>query len=208
MDLRDLVDAIARGASSLGQAPLGTPQRAWEETRGWMGRFMIAATDRLLPYYGRGQLCGVKVSKSGVAFPCPGTAVLECCACRQPACIEHCQLDAHGTGTCYHCIAETIQRKRIPLEGAAPGAAPPGHAPPPPPQDIRLEIVRRALAALGLKPGATWDEVNRAHRARAAKVHPDRARTPTQRQKHEDASKRINEALADLKRHYNPGAAA
>ncbi len=203
MDLRTLIEAAARGLTGLGE---NSPDAGliWEETRGWVTRFLSSATARWLPFYAKGTPCGVHVMRSGVPFPCPGTAVLPCGACGSPACLAHAQVDQFGDGTCYHCIAETIGRKRA-ERMSRPGAGGPGM---PPPVDMSKEVIKRALAALGLKPGASWDEVQKAHREKAAACHPDRAKTESARKRHEEKSKVVNGAMADLKRLYRPEAAA
>ncbi len=204
LDLRSLVDAVSHGVSSLGQAPEGAAAKLWEETRGWIGRFFTNATDKWIATYSRQEPCAVKVLRNGVPFPCPGFSVLTCDACEKPTCIHHARVDQHGDGTCYHCIADVISIKRS--ARVTGHKAPPGQDPGAPPPDVRDEIVRRALAVLGLKPGASWEEVRAAHRKRAAAAHPDRARTEAERAKSEEKCKKLNAALAELSRHYKAAA--
>lgn len=189
MDLRSLVDAVAQGVASLGQSPEG-PQKIWDESRQYVTRLLMSASQKWIPYYARQERCHVVLTKSGVQMPCAATAVLPCDCCLKPTCLHHAQVDQHGDGTCYTCIAETIGRKR----GGA-GA-------PPPPVDMTAEVTKRALRVLGLKPGASWQEIRAAHRKAAAKVHPDKAKTETQRKKYEAQSVALNSALADLQRLY------
>lgn len=205
MDLRTLTEAVARGFGSLGQS---SPEigKIWEDTRGWASRFFVSATERWFPFYARNLGCSVHVLRNGVPFPCTGTAVLPCGACGEPACLNHAQVDQHGDGTCYRCIAETITRKRG-ERMSSPRAEGPHAAPPPPPADMKEATVKRALAALGLKPGASWDEIRRAHRAKAAECHPDLAKNEAERRRFEKKSKLVNGAMADLRAHYPDKAA-
>ncbi len=70
-------------------------------------------------------------------------------------------------------------------------------APPPEPALVQ------ALATLGLAPGATWDQINAAHRLLLKKHHPDSHAGNEDKMKQATAqSQKINEAYQFLKKHF------
>jgi len=80
-----------------------------------------------------------------------------------------------------------------------PGARPSGHQPPPRPS---LDpAVEQAYQTLGVAPGASWDDINAAHRTLLKKHHPDRfADNPVQGQAATLQAQKINEAHQILKK--------
>jgi DnaJ-domain-containing protein 1 len=207
LDLHNLVDAVAKGIGSLGAASPDARAGMWQDAQRFATRLLGAAADKWLPYFGEHHACTMKVLKNGVAFPCGGHAILACDACGEPACVHHVQVDQHGDGTCFGCIVEVIHKKRI-ARGAAPPVPPAGGPPPPSQAEVIRELVKKSLATLGLKPGATWDEIARAHRKLAADHHPDRAKSARQRKTWNDKTVAVNAAMAELRRHYGPKAVA
>jgi hypothetical protein len=198
--LLELLEAVRTGASSLGQAPPGTPQHLWNETREWAARLLTNATQKWLPFYASGIGCRVVMLRDGVPFPCSNHAIGRCDVCGEPVCLHHARIDHHGDAICYRCIAQAIGARR-------PGArAPGGDAPPP--AELAQERIRRALKVLGLRPGASWQEVRAAHRKLAVKHHPDKQRVEAKRVEATARCAQVNAALADLERAgYNPEAA-
>jgi DnaJ-domain-containing protein 1 len=81
------------------------------------------------------------------------------------------------------------------LPGAHPGRAP------------TATEIRKALKTLGLRSGASWQQIQRAHRKLAAQYHPDRAPSDTARGMLEDRVKRINVAFEVLRVHHERDAA-
>jgi hypothetical protein len=196
-DLRNIVNAVTSGLGSIAEAPPGEAQRMWQETQGFAMRVLGAATEKWLPFYGQGLPCWVQPLRAGVPFPCGGKAVLACDVCGNPACIHHVQVDQSGNGTCFACIAELVNMRQ-----RAAGGAPPPHAGPnahDARQEAQRQAVKDAFKELGLREGATWEEIAQAHRKLAAKYHPDRVRTPAAKKKAAEKSVRVNSAFATLK---------
>lgn len=203
MDLRELVDAVSRGFSSLGGGPQGLPQRLWQDTNGFAGKLLLNVTQHWLPFYSEGHACAVMPIHGGVPRPCGGTGMLACGACGRPVCLEHAQVDQYGGGTCLICISELMAlRGRGAAPPPPPGARAGAGAPPPNHDEAKLKA---ALKVLGLKPGATFEEAARAHRKLAGQHHPDRAKTPAARARAEEKSKLVNEAFAEIKRQHERG---
>ncbi len=191
--LTELVDAVSRGAVGLGDAPAGTPQRLWEETRSWVGRFVGNATTKWLPFYVTLAPCHVKHLREGVPFPCTNHAIGRCVSCKGATCLHHAFVDGHGDAICYPCAVRAVS------SGFSHQAAPPpGGAPPPMPEAVRAERIKAALKVLGLKPGAPIEQVRKKHRELAAKYHPDRARSAAAKEKAQGACAAVNAAFAEL----------
>ncbi len=207
MDLRELVDAVSRGFTSLGGGPHGLPQRLWQDTNGFAGKLLLNVTQRWLPFYSEGHACGVTPIHGGVPMPCGGTAMLACGACGRPCCLEHAQVDQYGGGTCLVCISELMAQKHG--AAGAPGAQRGRGAPPP--HDVAAideQKLERAYKVLGLKKDASYEEARRAHRKLAAKYHPDRAQTAVKKREHEQRPKLVNEASAEVTRQHDLGKVA
>lgn len=204
-DLRQLADAVARGIGNLSGSSPDERAEMWQGAQQFATRVLTAAAQKWLPFFQAHHVCSVKALKGGVPFPCGGHAILACDACGEPACMHHVQVDQHGDGTCFTCIAHCINEKRA-ARGAS-AAPPPGAsagAPPVDQQKIIADIIKKSLHTLGLKPGASWADISRAHREKASKHHPDRAKTAAERKRFNDKTVAANAALSELKRHY-PG---
>lgn len=161
----------------------------------WLQAFALNAGPRIRAAAQQGLPCeSTATDESGRRKPCPSGASGKCEACARPVCLAHCFLTWRGDAICWECVNHTIQTMRLdpPQRPASqspfgagwqrpPGA--PGQGVPPggrPPEDqakaqrMREELAR-SLQILGLKNGATWDEVNKAFRYFAANNHPDKA---------------------------------
>jgi hypothetical protein len=202
-DLRDLANSVA---AALGQGSVlpGAPQRLWQDTQAFALRLLSTATQQWLPFYMRQEPCHVMQLRARVAFPCGAASILVCDVCQKPACLNHAQVDQHGHGTCYACVAEMINLKR------GVGAPPPGAsaAAGADPREVeRAARVKAAFKELDLDPKSSWEEVQARHRKLAAKYHPDRARTVATKSKAAQKSVAINSAFAELKKHFGERAA-
>jgi hypothetical protein len=190
-----MFEAIAPAAGAIGAAAPGTPQRLWEETAAWASKFATNAMSRWLPYYASGTDCAVPAMQGGVPLPCTNHAIGLCDSCLKPVCLHHARVDQHGGASCYSCIVRMIHAQR--------GQ---GHAPPTDAHQagqqraVPAEIAKRSLAVLGLKPGASWEEIRKAHRKLAARFHPDRVKTETAKRAAAEKCVQVNAALADLER--------
>lgn len=207
-DLRDLVNSVAAGLGAQGGGAPGAPQRLWQDTQAFATRLLTAATQQWLPFYVQRQPCHVHELRSGVPFPCGAAGILLCDVCQRTACINHAQVDQHGSGTCYTCVAEMILLRRR-ATGPAPGPAPgpsAGNASSPR-ESAQAERVKVAFKTLGLDPTASWEEVQATHRKLAARHHPDRVRTPSAKSRAAQKSVAVNSAFAELKRHFQEKAA-
>jgi DnaJ-domain-containing protein 1 len=124
---------------------------------------------------------------------CGGEAVLRCLACGQPVCLAHIHVSHRAEGVCDQCVRDLVHMKgaEAPRAGRAPTAT----------------EIRKALKTLGLRSGASWQQIQRAHRKLAAQYHPDRAPSDTARGMLEDRVKRINVAFEVLRVHHERDAA-
>lgn len=206
--IASIMDMAGRAIEDLTQSPEGMPGRIWAELSPWIGTFTASAAAKFLPYLSDAKPCTVLVLGMGAPpKPCTNHAIGACEACGRASCVHHAMLDQHGSLICYHCVAEIMRLKR--------GAIPPGAAPgptadrqPPVPDELRAERVKRALAVLGLKHGASWDDIRRRHRKLLAEHHPDKQRTPEAKHVHEKRYKEVSAALMDLERFYKKSEAA
>jgi hypothetical protein len=164
----------------------GPQKRAFDQVTEFFSHFMHSAVDRFGPMLAKPTRC----SMAG----CQAEAVTQCMGCGEPACMAHLHVSHRAEGVCDQCVRDLLETKGRQYR-------------PPNAREASAQEVRKALRLLGLRLGATWTEVQRAHRRTAAESHPDRARTPAQRRKAEDKSKRINAAFDVLRRHYERQAA-
>jgi hypothetical protein len=206
-DLGSLVNAAVAGTRFAQAMPQGGMQVIFADAQRLASELMNAAVDRWIPFYASQHPCHVRTLQAGVPFPCAGHAVLLCDACGNPACVSHVRVDASGSGTCFPCIAELIALKRAkgPARGAT-GSPPFGGA-----QDVRAtraELRKKALKDLGLGEHASWEEVQKAHRRRAAKYHPDAQKTPSAKARNAEKAVRVNAAYAALKQLFESEVAA
>jgi hypothetical protein len=202
-DLISLIEALGVSASSMGGAPPGTNERLLSETKAWAGKFMRSALTKWLVFYATGTPCAVSELRDGVPFPCTNHAIGRCDCCGRPMCMHHARVDAHGDGTCYLCIGLGIRRAQAErlANGEAPGPGP--FRAPPPPADVRAlreERIKRALAELGLKPGAQWRSIKAAHKKLAAKHHPDRFQGEADKRAAHERCVKVTAALSELER--------
>jgi len=118
---------------------------------------------------GAGYPCSWVDPHSGV--PCPGLTRLVCASCRKPFCNEHWEFrNRDEFCICRRCTdflfaAGRKEFKRILKQRAAQRRAPPA-GPMGPTGPAPWEI-------LGVQPDASVQEIKRAYRQRASKVHPD-----------------------------------
>jgi hypothetical protein len=189
----DLLEALGRIAISWQAAPTGVPGRIWDELRPWIAKLALHAAPKWLPRLSFGFPCHVAtIVPDGPPIACVGAAVAACDVCAQPCCLDHARIDQYGDAICYVCIVRARHWHQQYLQ--AQQRMPP-RRPPPPEEEIRW-----ARTQLGVKQGATWEEIRVAHRKQSAKHHPDKQRTPEAKAKAEARFKEIQRALDVLDR--------
>lgn len=129
----------------------------------------------------------VLASPGCVMSGCGAEAVLNCMACGKSVCLAHVHVSHRAEGVCDQCVRDVMAMKGSAQQRSGAGRGPSG-----------AEILV-ALRKLGLKHGATWQDIQQAHRKMAAKHHPDVARTPADKIKREQKCKEINEAFSLLR---------
>lgn len=191
-------DVLGKMFSGIAGGPDGTHIKVWNELKPWLATLGPSAARKWLPQIAAGTLCEVPVMRRGTRHECDNFGIATCDVCHRPVCLEHGRIDQNGDAICYLCVAEAmqvlppLQRERARQEGQQrrPGEQryrgrpedqqqrphqqqpPPGQAPPKPRVDPKK--IAWATEVLGLSPGATWDDVLKAHRNLSAKHHPDR----------------------------------
>lgn len=159
----------------------GPQKRAVQQVTEFFSHFSRNAVERFAPLLMQPRRCSMQ--------GCSSEAVAECMGCGLPSCMAHLHVSHRAEGICDQCVRDLLELKGTaarPAAGRQPDAT----------------EVARALRTLGLRRGASWSEVQRAHRLAAAENHPDRARTAARRKASEEKSKRINAAFEVLRRHY------
>ena len=164
----------------------GPQKRAVAQVSQFFSHFTRNALDQFGPMLLRPRPCSME--------DCQEEAVRECEACGEVACMAHLHVSHLADGICDQCVRDLLELKGREYR-------------PPVGRGASAQEVRKALRVLGLRPGASWTEVQRAHRRQAAENHPDRARTPAQRRRAEEKVKGINVAFDVLRRHYEKAAA-
>ena len=126
---------------------------------------------------------------------CRSGAVAPCVACEEPTCLQHAFLGPDASIVCKLCVDATVEMADEEFEDDDEDEQP---APAPQPPDER----RAALREMGLKQGATWQEVQAKFRKLSLKYHPDRQtkKTPAQKERAEEKFKRVTEAYHTLER--------
>lgn len=213
-------DVLGKMFSGIAGGPDGTHVKVWSELRPWLATLGPSAARKWLPQIAAGTLCEVPVIVRNVRRECDNFGIATCDVCHRPVCLAHGRIDQQGDAICYLCVAEAmkvlppLQRERARQEDQPPRRPgeqryrerqqqppppPPGtgHAPPPPRQDPQK--VLWAIKTLGVEPGATWEQVQKAHRTLSAKHHPDRQRTEAKKKTAEQRFKEVQVALEILK---------
>jgi hypothetical protein len=180
--LGSVLSAFMQGVDTVA----GPQKRVIQQVTEFFGHFSRSAVERFSPMLARPTRC----SMAG----CQAEAVAQCMGCGDPACMAHLHVSHRAEGVCDQCVRDLMELKGKQCR-------------PPSGRDATAQEVRKALRTLGVRSGATWAEVQRAHRRAAAENHPDRVRTHAQKRKAEDKSKRINAAFELLRRHYERQAA-
>jgi hypothetical protein len=161
-------------------------RQALEQLGQFISHFASAAAQRFVPLLEQPCVCSMR--------GCRANAVLHCLGCGEPACLAHLHLSHRAEGLCDQCVRELLRgRPRAVPRRTVAGPS-------------QLEL-RQARQVLGVRAGASWEEIRLAHRRRAAKFHPDRARTAAQRQQLELKCRKINQAFDVLRAEYERRAA-
>jgi hypothetical protein len=113
-----------------------------------------------------GMRCTVRYRTAGEekARRCESNSASACAICRGPVCFDHGLFGVDGTVICRSCV----EAARIHVGGA--GAAPASSS-----SKDTSSLRRQHLRTLGLKRGATLEQVKSAYRKLAARYHPDKA---------------------------------
>jgi hypothetical protein len=136
---------------------------------------------------------------------CSQVALGECIVCGASCCLAHAHVSYRAELICDECVGSMVgskpdQKRARAQERFRKRAERATRAP-----DADQRIVA-ALGELGLKPGASWDDIKSEYRLLAAKYHPDKARSAARREALEEKLKRLNAAYALLKAHYERAA--
>jgi len=197
-----LGDLVGTLFGAVAGAPDGTHVRIWNELRPWTSTLMASAARKWVPFLSIEQRCSVQVMRAGhVVGACDHQAIAACDCCGRPVCLQHSRVDQHAEAICYLCLAEAMKILRERQQRGAAGGAPPPRSSSAPTD----AAIAQALKTLGLKRGASWEEVRAAHRKLSAKHHPDR-HPPNKKAAAEARFVKVQQAL-DLLRTQFPEAA-
>jgi len=202
----------------------GVHLRVWNELKPWVSNLVPAATRKWIPRATGGDMCEMLIMRRGHPVgECGHLGMAVCEICHRPVCLEHAFIDQNADAICYGCATDALQavpvfqreRARQKQQGEAKPRsqqerqqerdqahqqqreqAPPGKRPP-----NALEVLS-ALDRLGLKPGASWEEVRAAHRKLSARLHPDRGKTVKEKAKLNTKFVEVQKALDLLKQVY------
>lgn len=153
---------------------------ALAELRDWAAELPAHALKR----WGVVLLSGIRCGCGG---NCHRAAAGTCVICHKPTCLAHAFVSGDAYLSCHQCVHEAA----VARGGAGPTHAGPRPTPGPSPDDLR----KKYLKMLGLKEGASHEDIRAAFKKLAAKHHPDRARDAVKRAVAEKKFKEINEAF-------------
>lgn len=143
--------------------------------------------------------CQVPRIRHGHPEQCPNTALVECNACGKIVCLAHVRLDFGAEGICAACTLEIMAKKK--------GADWSWPEMPRPAEETADDDLSEAYELLGVPDDASWKEVRAAYRQIAFDKSPDKVPDGSpERAAREQTMKRINEAYAMLKKHYEEAA--
>lgn len=136
---------------------------------------------------------------------CPQVSVGDCMVCGAKCCLAHSHISHRAEMVCDECVRSMLGTKEAEKRARAQErfhrrAQQQTRAP-----DADEQLVA-ALKVLGLKRGASWEEIHQAYRRLSLEHHPDRARTEKAKAKAGEKLKAINVAYTILKRHYEKAA--
>ncbi len=202
--------------SNLAGGPDGVHSRIWSELKPWVMNLAPAASRKWIPRVASGEQCEVPIMRRGHRTgDCENLGIAICSCCRRPCCLQHAHIDQHADAICYICVADAmqvvppVQRERARQDHASGAEPPPRERPPPgqaPPPGAKPgptpEAVAAALSTLGLRRGAKWEAVKKAHRSLSAANHPDKAKGVRGKTVAEARFKEIQKAFDLLKRVY------
>lgn len=209
-------DVLGKMFSGIAGGPDGTHIKVWNELRPWIATLGPSAARKWLPQIAADTRCEVPVIRRNTRHDCENFGIATCDVCHRPVCLEHGRIDQHGDAICYMCVAEAmqvlppLQRERARQGGARQQQQrrPPAgdqqrskqsHDHPPPNQQEAAKAAAKAneawaLGVLGLKPSASWEEVQKAHRTLSAKYHPDKQRVEAKKAEAERRFKDVQRA--------------
>lgn len=173
----------------------------------WAAKLQSHAVGRWKGVAAAGYTCVVKDSSGGHPL-CGGPAAGMCQFCRQSTCLRHAAVAPNGSIACIGCLNDLLKAKTqgapappggdpfAPGDNGAPPGARPADAPPPNRERTTASARKTYLGVMGLKPGATMDDVKKAFRTFSGpqKGHPDKGGDPA-------TYKRWTEAMSWLKKH-------
>lgn len=176
---RDWLGAVSRLAASIGAAPDSAHAEIWNEVGPWVSKLLLEAGPRWVKMLAQNRPCAVPdlLRVKGLALPCEHRSIAQCDSCLRPTCLHHARIDQFGYATCFVCTGETIKR------GQAENVA----------SNVRAAAtenqIKWALKELGLKRGASLDQVRTAGRRLLGKYHPDRYMQKSKKEQEEAAKK-------------------
>lgn len=229
MDIRETLAGLAGIFASQARTGNATADRYVNA----LGRLMSNA-GRWAAVSSSGIICGTRMQRvaDGSIRTCGAGAISACVACQQPTCFDHALISpANGDVLCHSCVATAQQM----ANAHAPGwqqqrerVGPPPSTPPSAKSQCTCEypwapspscavhgqgsaphaINERAqhLRTLGLKAGASWEDIHARFRRLSVKYHPDRVKTQRAKTAREAKMKTFSAAYHWLRE--NRGAAA
>lgn len=198
--------ALGRFASAVADGAPEGPRNAWIAIAPWVQDLTRSATQLWLPQLLLGIPCEVLFrDPGGHTVSCPSPAIAACSVCRKPTCLNHAFVARSGQAICFVCAKNDIDEHattppRVEWPPGTRGHAPPPADPPRPPSDpLASARLAQARKTLGVKRGASLEDISQAYKRLAFEHHPDR--NPKRRRAAEERFKGINAAFELLKRH-------
>jgi hypothetical protein len=173
------------------------------EVMQWVADMQAHVMLRWRPVVESGILCSIRSRnpRTGQAESCRSPAIGSCGFCRQPVCLHHALIGQNADLVCRSCLADYLRVVQARGGGAAPPAAEPHRSP----AEQEIFDRRRYLRVLGLKEPVSWAIIHAAFRRKAARAHPDHAKS-AKRAEAETKFKQINTAYQWLRSRYEKAA--
>lgn len=174
---------------ALGGLPVTDPLAL--ELKAWSARLLKEA----VPRWGGVVRSGMACHERGCAHPASGA----CAACKRPTCLGHACVSIAADVVCIGCVKKVVGQGGVSSSGPEPNRS---H------EESEVDLRRQHLKVLGLKPGASQEDVKAAFRELAKQHHPDKHRTPARKKKASERFARMTLAYHWLIDHMDGKAAA